>query len=131
MKIDMLGLFTDRFEEMKRFYVEVLDFEIGTELENYVEFSGQGVRFAICSRSVMVDTVSQELFAEQPTGKPLSFAFRCDSKEAVEADYAALISKGAVAVKEPEVMPWGQYTAFFADPDGHVHELFVDLPREE
>ena len=130
MKIDLLSLFTDRFEEMKRFYLDVLGFEIATELENYVEFSGQGVRFSICNRSVMVDTVSEEHFAEAPTGRPISFAFRSESKEAVETDYAALVAEGAEAVKEPSIMPWGQYTAFFADPDGHVHELFVDLPRE-
>lgn len=131
MKIDMLGLFTDQFEVMKAFYTDVLGFEPKLELDSYVEFAGQGVRFAICTRNVMVDTVSAEHFDAPATGRPLSLAFRCDSKEGVESDYAGLLAKGAEAVREPSVMPWGQYTAFFADPDGHVHELFVDLPRED
>lgn len=129
MKIDMLGLFTDRFEEMKQFYVSVLDFEIGNELEKYVEFKGQGVRFAICQRQVMVETVSAEQFGQPATGRPLSLAFRCDTKQQLEQDYANLLTKGAQPINPPAEMPWGQYTAFFADPDGHVHELFTDLPK--
>jgi len=130
MKIDMLGIFTDQFDAMKAFYVSVLGFEIGVELEKYVEFSGQGVRFALCERSVMAASVSAQHFGERATGRPVSLAFRCQSKAALEADFGELISKGAEQVREPSVMPWGQYTAFFADPDGHVHELFVDLPVE-
>lgn len=127
MHIEMLSVFTDQFASMKQFYTEVLGFEIGTELEKYVEFSGQGVRLALCERSVMADAVSQEHYATPATGKPLSFAFRSENKAALEADYEALLAKGATAVREPGVMPWGQYTAFFADPDGHIHELFTDL----
>jgi len=25
-------------------------------------------------------------------------------------------------------MPWNQRTAFIADPDGNIHEIFADLP---
>ena len=128
MKIDMLGIFTDQFDAMKSFYVSVLEFEIGPEQEKYVEFSGQGVRFALCERSVMAESVSAEHFGERATGRSFSLAFRCDSESSLETDLAELLAKGAELVREPSVMPWGQYTAFFADPDGHVHELFVDLP---
>jgi lactoylglutathione lyase len=44
----------------------------------------------------------------------------------VESIYSEIIKKGAVPIKEPSDMPWGQRTAFFADPDGNVHELFAD-----
>ncbi|MEM9186234.1 MAG: VOC family protein [Planctomycetota bacterium] len=127
MQIEMLSLFTDRFAEMKRFYAEVLGFEIGTELEKYVEFAGQGVRFALCERGVMADAVSPDHYGEPPTGSPVSLAFRCEDQAAVESDFATLLAKGATQVRPPAVAPWGQYTAFFADPDGHVHELFCDV----
>ena len=128
MKFEMLGLFTDRFAEMKQFYAEVLGFEVSVELEKYVEFTGQGVRFAICERGVMAETVSAEHFDQPATGRPVSLAFRSATKEALAADYARLVEKGATAIREPGDMPWGQHTAFFADPDGHIHELFCDLP---
>lgn len=127
MQIEMLSLFTDRFTEMKRFYADVLGFAIGEELEKYVEFTGQGVRFALCERCVMADAVSAERFSASATGCPLSLAFRSSNQQALQAEYADLLAKGAVAVHEPSLMPWGQYTAFFADPDGHVHELFTDV----
>ena len=39
--------------------------------------------------------------------------------------------QGAVGVKPPAKMPWGQYTAFFADPEGNIHELFTDLLEQD
>jgi hypothetical protein len=37
---------------------------------------------------------------------------------------------GAIPIKKPSYMPWNQRTGFFADPDGNVHEVFADLPRQ-
>lgn len=126
MQINMLGVLTDRLAEMKEFYSSVLGFEIAQELESYVEFSGQPVRFAICERKIMQQVTGDPVYDQRATGAPLELAFKCDSREQLDADYQELIAKGAKAVKPPAAMPWGQYAGFFADPDGHVHELFVD-----
>ena len=32
-------------------------------------------------------------------------------------------SHGIAFVQKPTLMPWNEYTAFFKDPDGNVHEL--------
>ncbi|MEM9354329.1 MAG: VOC family protein [Planctomycetota bacterium] len=125
MKINMLGVFTDRFAEMKRFYVDVLGFEVLEELEKYVEFSGQPVRVALCERSVMQDVTGDAAFERPATGSTLEFAFECGTREELDERYNGLLAAGAREVKRPSVMPWGQYAGFFADPDGNVHELFV------
>lgn len=39
--------------------------------------------------------------------------------------YEDLISKGATSIKGPSDMPWGHRTAFFADPEGNIHEIFA------
>lgn len=125
MRINMIGLFTDQFEVMKTFYRDVLDFRILEELPQYVEFSGQPVRFALCDRKVMKETTGYEGYQQAATGTPFEMAFECTSREELETQFAELLEKGAKLVKQPSEMPWGQYAAFFADPDGHVHELFV------
>ncbi|MEM6329559.1 MAG: VOC family protein [Planctomycetota bacterium] len=130
MKFEMLSVLTDRFDPMKRFYSEVLGFEIGPELEKYVEFTGQGVRFALCERGVMAAAVSGERFGRPAEGCPLTLAFRCATPESLDSDYKRLVERGATAVRAPSAMPWGQYAAFFADPDGHVHELFTEMGGE-
>ncbi|MFQ5753700.1 MAG: VOC family protein [bacterium] len=42
-----------------------------------------------------------------------------------------MVTKGTTPIQAPATMPWGQKTAFFADPDGNIHELFANLPDEE
>ena len=125
MKINMIGLFTDQFAEMKAFYRDVLEFEIFDELPQFVEFGGQPIRFAICERQVMKDTTGYAGYQQPPTGTPFEMAFECETRTELEHQFEKLLEQGAVKVNDPADMPWGQYAAFFADPDGHVHELFV------
>jgi len=125
MKINMIGLFTDQFAAMKAFYRDVLEFEILDELPKFVEFGGQPLRFAICEREVMKETTGYEGYQQPASGTPFEMAFECETREELEQQFKKLLGQGAVKVKEPAEMPWGQYAAFFADPDGHVHELFV------
>jgi catechol 2,3-dioxygenase-like lactoylglutathione lyase family enzyme len=40
-----------------------------------------------------------------------------------DAAYAELVAKGARPVTPPARRPWGQRTAYVADPDGHLIEL--------
>ena len=40
----------------------------------------------------------------------------------------AMLAKGVTPIQAPANMPWGQRTAFFADPEGNIHELFAELP---
>ena len=65
-------------------------------------------------------------FREDKKGQSFELAFPLDSFEEVDKAYDELISKGATPIASPANMPWGQRTAFFADPDGNIHELFAD-----
>lgn len=125
MKIGMLGVFTDQIDAMRDFYRDVLGFEVLEDLGGYVEFGGQPVRFAICTREVMRQSVGGKAFDEPAQGCTLELAFECASRDALDSRYNELLAAGAGEVKRPAVMPWGQYAGFFSDPDGNVHELFV------
>jgi len=124
-KINMIGIFTDDIEPMKKFYHEVLGFEISNDLGVYVEFKNEGVRLAICLKTVMYNM--DDDYKVKAKGQRFELAFECESVEDVDATYQQLIAKGAVQVHPPENMPWGQRTAMFADPDGNYHEIFVNL----
>lgn len=124
-KISLITIWTNDIIGMKKFYTEVLGFKVSNDLDNYVELDNEGVRFAICDRSVMYDF--NEAFKEKTTGQAFELAFPCESIEDLDKSYMGLITKGARAIKEPMNMPWNQRTALFADPDGNIHEIFVDL----
>lgn len=126
-RIDLITILTDDVPKMVMFYREVLGFSAPDEAGPYVEFQHEGVRFAICARSILYDTTQHESFRQPVTGRMLELAFPCDSPADVDSSYEELIKKGATPILPPADMPWGQRAAFFADPDGNIHEIFAAL----
>lgn len=123
--ISLVTIWTDNIEEMKVFYNQVLGFEIINDLGDYVEFKNEGVRFAICLRSVMVDY--SKAYKIKSVGQGFELAFPCENKKELDESFETIIEKGATSIHLPENMPWNQRTALFADPDGNIHELFCEL----
>jgi len=127
-RIDAVGCHTSNLKDMKAFFTEVLGFEVIFEMPgNYVEFANEGVRFALSTHDVMAEATGHTSFKEPKQGQVLELMFRCDDAEDVDQSYKNIVEKGAMPIKAPADMPWGQRTAFFADPDGNIHELFCDL----
>ena len=127
MQMDMIGIFTDRIDDMKQFYADALGLRIVEDLGKYVEFEGASIRFAICERQVMSETVGDSTYDQPHTGHAFELAFKCDSEEKVNQAYQDLIDKGAQPIKSTATMPWGQQAGFFADPDDNIHEVFARL----
>jgi catechol 2,3-dioxygenase-like lactoylglutathione lyase family enzyme len=60
----------------------------------------------------------------EPTGyRAMSLAWNVASREEADAALARAVSAGATIVRKAETVFWGGYTAYFADPDGHVWEI--------
>lgn len=120
----LLTVWTDRLEAMKKFYRELLGLFVKQDHGSFVEFETRGIRFALCERSVM-SSISPA-FAQAAAGQRFELAFPCDSAEELDQAWQRLLAWGATAIAAPADLPWGQRAAFFADPDGNTHELFVD-----
>jgi uncharacterized glyoxalase superfamily protein PhnB len=114
---------------MLGFYRDVLGFQVKNDLGKYVELDSEGVRFALCDRIIMQEATGHTSFQDARSGQSFELAFPLASPGNVDQSYQEIIDKGATPVKAPATMPWGQRTAFFADPDGNIHELFADLPE--
>ena len=128
-KIDLISIVSADLPAMRDFYRDVMGFAVQLELgENYVEFESEGVRFAITTLQVMSDaTDGHPGYSRARQGQFFELAFPCESPQAVDEDYARIVTQGAAPIQPPADMPWGQRAAFFADPDGNVHELFASL----
>jgi catechol 2,3-dioxygenase-like lactoylglutathione lyase family enzyme len=122
--IGLITILTDEIESMKEFYRDILGFDIIEDLGNYVEFSNEGSRFAICRRSVMYESTGHNSFKEKSKGHSFELAFPVGTPNDVNHVFEEIVAKGATPVKEPEMMPWGRMTAFIADPDGNIHEIY-------
>ncbi|OAB41711.1 VOC family protein [Paenibacillus glacialis] len=126
-QITVITILTNDVARLTRFYRDTLGFHTIVDTEEYVEFENSGVRFSICSKSLMaINTDGQYSFKEEHRGQAFELCFPCDSPEDVIQTYSDIITKGATPIKEPTVMPWGQTTAFFADPEGNIHSTYAD-----
>lgn len=126
-KIALITILTDNMSRMLKFYQNTLGFRVQSKLEEYVEFETDEVRFALCSRKIMNEATGDRGYKEKPSGHSFELAFPVESPQEVDKKYAELVAGGAKPVKSPADMPWGQRTAFFADPDGNIHEIFSNM----
>ena len=126
-EIALITILTDNVPVLSRFYQNVMGFEVSDDMGEYVEFKSDGVRFAVCSRAIMESATGDASYKDLRKGHSFELAFKVENSEALDELFAELVAKGAKPVQEPDTMPWGQRTAFFADPDGNIHELFTEL----
>jgi catechol 2,3-dioxygenase-like lactoylglutathione lyase family enzyme len=126
-QIALITILTDDVHRLANFYQSTLGFHLQQDLGQYVELVNPGVRFAICARSVMESATGNPVFHEPRSGQSFELAFPLASAAELDQAYADIVGKGATPLQPPADMPWNQRTAFFADPDGNIHELFTDL----
>lgn len=127
----MITIVTSNLDEMKAFYRDVLGFKCIEELDEYVEFRSPGVRFALTTDNVMYSATKHPSYLDGKRGQRLELAFPLPDADGVGLVFDELVKLGAVPVAAPEMMPWERMTAFFADPDGNIHELYSLKPGEE
>lgn len=127
LTLDLFSIVTTNFDAMVAFYRDTIGLDVELTMDEYVEFKHNGVRFALTKSSVMHRFTKHGSFADKKSGQSFELAFKVDSPADVNPAYEALLKKGATAVTPPADMPWGQRAAFFADPDGNIHEVFADI----
>ena len=128
--VGLVTILTDDIEPMKAFYSDVLGFDVIEDLGNYVEFRNPGVRFAICTREVMLEATGHESYREERGSHAFELAFPVGDPDDVDRVYDEVVAGGAAPIKGPEMMPWGRNTAFMADPDGNIHEIYSYKPED-
>ena len=130
-RIGLITIITKDIPVLKEFYSKVLNFECIEDLGNYVEFKNKGVRFALTTPEVMYEGTEHQSYHEENRGQRFELAFPLPTVEEVGKAYDKIVELGATPVKAPEMMPWGRMTAFFADPEGNIHELYSLREGEE
>jgi predicted lactoylglutathione lyase len=65
---------------------------------------------------------------EQVAGSGVSLGCTVDSREEVDRILAVAERAGATIPGPPHERPWGIYSGYFGDPDGHLWEVVYFLP---
>ncbi len=98
----------------------MLGFKIEREIaeESFCQFALENCFLAIYGRQQL-----QILLGDHQLTTPGAAIYSFPDSSDIDADVAALKAKGVSFIKEAHTQPWGQRTAYFADPDGHIWEL--------
>ncbi len=127
-KIALITVWADDVPGLAQFYRSVLGFEVESENAHCVELENDGVRFVIHARSNGQSVTGHPGYAQPKSGQSFALAFALRAHEQVDEAYADVVAKGAMPIQWPTTTLGGQRTAFFADPEGNIHQLFADLP---
>lgn len=85
-------------------------------------FEAGGVILSLWSAREMAKDAGIEIHETQGF-RPMSLAWNCASPQEVDTGLTRALDAGATLLRKAETVFWGGYTAYFADPDGHIWEI--------
>lgn len=138
-RIDIITLAVADLERALGFYQDGLGLEsrgvIGTEfVGDEVEPDGAIAMFELQGGVILCLYPRTELAkdAKVPLGPPKTGEFSIGQAVASKAEVDALLTQaqaaGATLTDRPHDRPWGIYSGYFRDPDGHLWEILYN-PR--
>ena len=120
-------LFVENFEAMMEFYTEKVGLPVRLTAEGYAEFAVEGAKLALLARWRLPELLGDGQL-ERP--KPGAHASAVTVLvESVDRTHRSMVERGVRFLGEPADRPWGQRSAYFMDPEGHLIELATNLPR--
>jgi catechol 2,3-dioxygenase-like lactoylglutathione lyase family enzyme len=133
-RISVITLAVSDLEESLAFYRDGLGLQtngvIGTEFKgDGTHASGEAVMFELENGLILAlySRTDLALDANQPGGTSSSTEFSIghlvQSKEEVDTLLNQAKAAGATVTEEPYERPWGIYSGYFKDPDGHLWEI--------
>lgn len=90
---------------------------------SFAELDTGETSLALCSRRLLAE-LGKTVAAPSPDRPVSEIAFVTDDPAAA---VARAVAAGAVSKQAPEVMSWGQTTAYVADPDGFLIEFCTPM----
>ena len=117
-----LALRVQRFDDMKRFYVELLGFTVEWEPDADNVYLSSGIDNLALHRALPLGTASE------PVGALDHFGVIVRTAEDVDRWAAFLESRGVVLNAPPRTHRDGARSCYFSDPDGNTVQIIHHPP---
>ena len=118
--IEWIILITSRYKTSRAFYGEKLGLPIAREVpeEEFCQF-----KLGNCFLAIYGKRFVETLVGKKRIGSPASAIYSFAQTDDVDSLSQQLKVKGVQFIQEPKTQAWGQRTAYFCDPDGHIWEI--------
>lgn len=128
-KIDATVIFVQDLGKCLPFYRDTLGFPVTFTDDVSVAFKLQDHDFVLLKFAAAEEMISEEAIAFHKAGGQR--VLLCAGVEDVHITYNELRAKGVTFIKPPVDQAWGRCTAYFADPEGNLWEIWHSLPPEQ
>lgn len=105
----------------RRFYEQGLGWKPGFASDDVVFYETGGPIVALFGRRDLA--ADAQIEDDESTFGGIALAHNVRSRDDVDAVLAEAAAAGAAILKSAEDTPWGGYSGYFADPDGHLWEI--------
>ena len=122
--IGAITLFVEDVARSKAFYQQVFGLPITYEDANSVVFTFDNTLINLLQRAAAHELIAPAVVGGPDAGSRFQFTIWVDN---ADASIAELVSRGVTLLNGPQDRVWGQRTAAFADPDGHIWEIAQTL----
>lgn len=122
--LDYLVLVVSDVGRSVRFWRDVVGAEHQHTSGDYAQFRVGEVRLGLFGAEAMAQTLGRPVAVPAAGAAGFEVGFLVDD---VDEAFRDLVDGGAQPVTEPADRPWGQRTAYVADPDGYLIELVRPL----
>lgn len=120
-RLEWVILLTDHYQKSIPFYKDILGLHLQREdsKEKFAQFQLKND----CYLAIYGRKEFEKLVGKKALGKAGGAIYAFAETADVDKAFKALVDRGVPFIKEPTTMPWGQRTAYFRDPDGHIWEI--------
>lgn len=119
-RLSLVTLAVDDIARSRRFY-EALGWKPSFSNEEVAFYQLNGIVLGLFDRDAMAK--DQGVDPDRVGVGGVALAYNVASRDEVDATFAEAREAGARVIKEPKDAPWGGYSGYFADPDGHPWEV--------
>jgi lactoylglutathione lyase len=119
-QIEWIILKTDDYTASKTFYADVLKLSVVRDIpdDEFTQFKLEN-----CFLAIYGSKQFDSLIGQKHSGPAGGAIYTFSQVENVDQSVKDLKNQGVKFIKDPVTQPWGQRTAYFTDPDGHIWEI--------
>ena len=122
--ISAITVFVDDLARSKSWYVHVFDRPVAFEDAESAVIKFDNTIINLLVRAAAPELIAPAVVAHRESGSAFQFTLWVDNADAA---CITLAERGVVLINGPMNRAWGQRTACFADPDGHIWEIAQTL----